>query len=234
VPQVQYLSTGPGLLYIDSINQNMLVDLTHPLKDNITVYPGTPPPAFTPTSTIEKDGFAEKIISMTTHTGTHMDAPSHILSGGRSLDEFPVDTFIGKGVALNCTQMSSISLSFIQSKKAEIKQAEFILFYTGWQDKWNTPHYFDEFPTLAIEAVEWLLPFKPKALGFDVISVDKMSDETLPNHHLLLNHEILIIENMNNLNRLIGKDFLLYCIPLKIENSDASPVRAFAQINEAE
>lgn len=212
----------------------MTVDLTHPLKSNITVYPGTPAPAFTPISTIDKDGFAELSITMTTHTGTHMDAPSHILSRGRSLNQFPIDKFIGKGIVLDCSQTSSISLNFIQSKEAEIKQAAVILFYTGWQYKWNTPGYFDEFPTLTTEAVEWLLSFHLKALGFDVISVDKMADEALPNHHLLLSQEVLIIENMTNLDQLIGKQFHLYCIPLNIEASDASPVRAFAQISGPE
>ena len=65
-----------------------------------------------------------------------------------------------------------------------------------------------------------------------MISVDKMTDEALLNHHILLEKEILIIENMTNLDKLISKEFELNCIPLKIENSDASPVRAFARIKK--
>lgn len=210
----------------------MIVDLTHTLKDNITVYPGTPLPAFTALSTIEKDGFAEKSMVLTTHTGTHIDAPSHILPGSKSLDRFPMEKFMGKGIVLDCTQLSSISLDFVQSKEAQIMGTDFIIFYTGWQEKWNMPQYFDPFPTLTTEAVEWLLQFQLKALGFDAISVDSLTDEALPNHHRLLNKEVLIIENLTNLDKLIGKDFQLYCIPLKIEGADASPVRAFAQINE--
>lgn len=210
----------------------MLVDLTHTLNSNISVYPGTPGPAFIPSATIEKDGFAESSVIMTTHTGTHMDAPCHILPGTRSLEQFPLEQFIGKGIVLDCTQVSSITLDFVQSKQDQIRGAGFILFYTGWQQKWNTSHYFDPFPTLATAAIEWLLQFQPKALGFDTISVDSMTDEALPNHHLLLAKEVLIIENLTNLDRLVDKDFLLYCIPLKIERADASPVRAFAQVKD--
>ncbi|HEY1114482.1 MAG TPA: cyclase family protein, partial [Chitinophagaceae bacterium] len=188
----------------------MIVDLTHTLKDKITVYPGTPDPAFAPLSTIEKDGFAEQSIGMTTHTGTHIDAPCHILPGTRSLDAFPLEKFIGKGVVLDCTQVSAITLPLLQQNAEALKEADFILFYTGWQDKWNTPHYFDPFPTLTTEAVEWLLQFHPKALGFDAISVDTMTDEALPNHHLLLQQEVLILENLANLDQLIGKQFQLF------------------------
>lgn len=207
----------------------MVVDLTHTLKDNVTVYPGTPLPLFPDLCTIENDGFAEKRISITTHTGTHIDAPAHILPGSKTLDQFPLDKFIGKGTVVDCTKTSTITLSLLQSKKEQIRNADFVLFYTGWQEKWNTPHYFGPFPTLTTEAVEWLLQFPLKALGFDVLSVDSMTDETLPNHHLLLREEVLIIENLTHLDKLTGKDFQLYCIPLKIENADAAPARVFAQ-----
>ncbi len=208
----------------------MIVDLTHTLKNEITVYPGTVSPIFEQGNTIEKDGFAELNMTMCTHTGTHIDAPSHIISNANSLNDFTIDKFIGNAIVVDCSKKKSISLEFLNLIEEEIEQIDFILFYTGWQEKWNTPHYFDEFPVLTQEAVEWLLKFKLKALGFDTISVDKLTDVKLPNHHLLLQREILIIENMTNLDKLIGNSLELNCIPLKIENSDGSPIRAFARI----
>jgi kynurenine formamidase len=208
----------------------MIIDLTHTLENHITVYPGTSEPTFEAANTIEKDGFAELNITMCTHTGTHMDAPAHIIQGAKTLDLFPVEKFIGKGHVIDCTKISSIELNFLLLNEAKIKNADFILFYTGWQTKWNTPQYFDPFPTLTVDAVKWLLNFNLKALGFDAISVDAMNDESLPNHHLLLAKEILIIENLTNLDRLVAKEFELYCIPLKIGNADGSPIRAVARI----
>ena len=207
----------------------MIVDLTHTLKKEITVYPGTDPPTFEQANTIDRDGFAELNMTMFTHTGTHIDAPSHIIPNAKSLSDFTIDKFIGNAIVVDCSEEKSISLEFLNLLEKEIKQIDFILFYTGWQEKWNTPNYFDEFPTLTQEAVEWLLKFKLKALGFDTISVDKITDANLPNHHLLLQREILIIENMTNLDKLIGNSFELNCIPLKIDNSDGSPVRAFGR-----
>lgn len=210
----------------------MIVDLTHTLKNELTVYPGTIEPIFEQGNTIEKDGFAEINMTMCTHTGTHIDAPAHILANSKSLDEFEVDKFIGPGVVFNCTQIKNISLDFLKKKEQIIKKVDFVLFYTGWQYKWNTERYFDEFPTLTKEAVDWLATLNLKALGFDAISVDKMTDVSLPNHKVLLKKEILIIENMTHLDKLILKTFELNCIPLKIKNSDGSPIRAFARIEK--
>ena len=207
----------------------MYIDLTHTLKNDITIYPGTTTPSFQQVSTIEKDGFAEMDMLINSHLGTHIDAPAHILPNSKTLDEFPLEKFIGKGIALDCTQIATISLDFLKPYETAFQKVDFVLFYTGWQDKWNTPNYFDEFPILTQAATQWLTSFNLKALGFDVISVDKMTDEALPNHHILLKQEILIIENMCNLNLLLSKEFELYCMPLKIKNADASPVRAFAK-----
>ena len=209
---------------------SMIIDLTHILKNEISVYPDTISPLFEQGNTIEKDGFSELNMTMCTHTGTHIDAPAHIIPNAKSLNDFPIDKFIGNAIVVDCSGKNSISLEFLKLIEDKIEQIDFILFYTGWQEKWNTPNYYDRFPTLTQEVVEWLLKFKLKALGFDTISVDKMCDDKLPNHHLLLQREILIIENMTNLDKLIGNSFELNCIPLKIENADGSPIRAFGRI----
>ncbi|MEI8203524.1 MAG: cyclase family protein [Bacteroidota bacterium] len=207
----------------------MIIDLTQILKNNITFYPGTLEPFFEKENTLEKDGFAELKLTICTHTGTHIDAPCHIVANSKSLDEFPIEKFIGKGISIDCSEISSISLDFLKSKENEIKAVDFVLFYTGWQEKWNSANYFDPFPVLTKEATEWLIQFPIKAVGFDTISADKTTDAHLTNHNLLLNKEILIIENLTKLDQLINRDFEFNCIPLKIESTDGSPVRAFAR-----
>lgn len=209
----------------------MIIDLTHKLKNNLPVFPGTIEPHFVRVNTVEKDGFAELNMAMSTHTGTHMDAPSHIIAGGKSLDQLPVEHFIGKAVVIDCRQVHSLSLELLQAKEDKIKNVDFVLFYTGWQHMWDRPDYLENFPVLTQEAVEWLFTFHLKGLGFDAISPDKVSDAALPNHHLLLGNEVLIIENLTNLDQLIDQYFEFNCIPLQIENADGSPVRAFARID---
>lgn len=206
-----------------------MIDLTHCLNSNITVYPGTKPPIIETESTIDKNGYAELKIHTRSHAGTHIDAPCHIIPDGKSLNDFPIEQFIGPAIVIDCSDKNTITLDFLKSKKKEIEQSDFVLFYTGWQNKWNTSEYLDNFPTPSVEATEWLVNFNLKAVGFDHISADKMNCEELPNHNLLLKNEILIIENLTNLDKLIDKHFELNCIPLKFENADGSPVRAFAR-----
>jgi len=208
----------------------MIIDLTHPLKNGISIFPGSSTPAFNQINNIPEHGFAQIEINMCTHMGTHIDAPAHILENTKTLDQFPLEKFIGAAITLDCSNVKSISLEFLKIHEQQIRQVEFLLFYSGWQHKWSTPAYIDSFPTLNQAATEWLLQMNLKALGFDSFSIDPIDSKELPNHRLVLAKELLIIENMNNLEQTIGKNFELNCIPLKIEKADGAPVRVFARL----
>lgn len=79
-----------------------VIDLTHIIKENMPVYPGTDAPKFLPASSYEKDGFKETLLQMYTHTGTHMDPPAHLFAGRTTLDQFPIEQFIGKALVIDC------------------------------------------------------------------------------------------------------------------------------------
>ena len=79
-----------------------VIDLTHVMTADMPVYPGTEPPQFRPANSYEKDGFRETLLSMFTHTGTHMDPPAHLFAGRTTLDQFPPDQFIGKALVIDC------------------------------------------------------------------------------------------------------------------------------------
>ena len=208
-----------------------IIDLTHTINENITVFPGTKGPSIEIISKIENEGYAEKKISLYTHTGTHIDAPCHLLSNGKSLDEFPIDKFYGKGFSLDCHQFAGkvIEVDFLKSYLGKISAADFLILNSGWYKKWKSESYFIDFPTLTPEASAWLTNFKLKAIGIDSISLDKIDSKDLPNHHIILSHEILIIENLTNLDEMNPEsEFIFQCFPLKIEKADGSPVRAVA------
>jgi len=210
-----------------------IIDLTQTISSTMPVYPGTEPPVITEANTIEKDGFAEKLISFFSHTGTHIDAPGHILKGKKTLDQFSVDKFIGKGLVIDLSENKTniIEKCYLEEFSKEIEASDFILFYTGWDKKWGNIDYFNDFPTLSKDSTEWLSIFKIKGIGFDCISADPIDAPILINHNILLNKNIVIIENLCNLNLLIGYRFLFSCLPLKLENSDGSPIRAIGIID---
>ena len=215
-----------------------LIDLTQLLNEKMLVYSDTTPPTFEVTNTVDKDGYREHHISMLSHTGTHIDAPRHIMRDGKSLDQFPLDKFIGSAMVIDCRGRNDISLDFLQTFESRITEVEFVLFYTGWQQRWNTESYFDNCPIPTKEAAVWLSQFDLKGVGVDAFSLDKIgsatvvNEETIPNHHVFLTKGVLLIENLTNFDKLPESGFTFQCFPLKVENADGSPIRAVAIIDE--
>lgn len=207
-----------------------IIDLTHFISPDMPVFPGTEEPILKEANTMEKDGFRETKITMYSHTGTHIDAPFHMMEKGLSLDEFPADKFIGKGILLDLSNCSYdyIELDILKTNEDKIKNSEFIILKTGWEKLWGTDEYYGNFPALTEEAANWLIQFNLKGIGIDAISIDKMNSEKFEIHKILMKNDIIIIENLSNLSSITGESFILSILPLKNKKADGSPVRAIA------
>lgn len=205
-----------------------IVDLSHSIFPNMPVYPGTEPPSFTTACTIDGVGFLEKKITLYSHTGTHIDAPAHIIHGAKTLDQLSTDNFIGTAFPMNLTAINKpiIDISDLEPHQNLIRKSEFILLNTGWSRFWGTESYFAGYPVLSYEAALWLSNFELKGLGVDMISADEAESTDFPIHKIFLGRNIVIIENLTNLRALPGNDFIFSCLPLKIGQADGSPVRA--------
>ena len=108
----------------------MILDLTHTISPNMPVYPGTPAPRLFKASTLEQHGFRETQISMVSHTGTHMDAPWHMLPNGTTLDELPVSSFCGRAVVLDVSDRDSITLDYLKAQQLKSgTKLQFLRFY---------------------------------------------------------------------------------------------------------
>ena len=209
-----------------------VIDLTHVIESTMPVYPGTEPPVLEPANTYEKDGFKETKITMFTHTGTHMDPPAHLYQGRTTLDSFPADQFIGKALVIDCTSLNEgepITMNHLSPYGEKIEKADFLLFYLGWDGRWGTKEYFNDYPCLDDSVMDHILAGNYKGIGFDVIGLDPISDADLTRHKkLFFEKEIVNIENLCNLG-LCGNDlFWFSCFPLKLADCDGSPIRAVA------
>lgn len=85
-----------------------VIDLTHTIREDMPVYPGTEPPRLTTACTVSQCGYRETLLHMYSHTGTHMDAPAHMMDGAPTLDSFGPDRFVGRGYVLDCRGQSRI------------------------------------------------------------------------------------------------------------------------------
>jgi kynurenine formamidase len=208
----------------------MVIDLSHPISEDMPVYPGTEPPVFVTGTTVAEDGFYERKITIYTHTGTHIDAPAHLLGGGRTLDAFPVDHYHGRAVVVDATggHRGVIGIGDLEPRLGDLERVDFLLLRTGWSRFWGTDRYFADYPVLSTEAAETLAGLGLKGVGFDAISPDPIDSTDLPVHRRLMTAEMIIIENLNRLERLPNRPFMLSCFPLSFTDADGSPVRAVA------
>ena len=209
-----------------------VVDLTYMISPAMPVYPGTEGPRLSPANTYEKDGFKETLLSMYSHTGTHMDPPAHLVADRTTLDQFPASQFIGKALVIDCRELREgepITMDFLEKYGEKTEKADFLLFNLGWDKRWGTDTYFADYPCIDDAVLDYIMRGSYKGIGFDVIGLDPIADENLTRHKKLFARcDMVNIENLKDLE-LCGSDlFWFSCYPLKLEQSDGSPIRAVA------
>ena len=210
-----------------------VIDLTHTIEENMPVFPGTKPPSLKAANTHERDGFKETLLTMFSHTGTHIDPPAHIFKDGKTLDSFDASTFVGTGLVIDCRHLENdaqIPLELLTSNEY-VKEADFLLFNLGWDKKWGSAEYFYNYPCLSDKALEFIISGSYKGIGFDSISLDPI-DSLARHKRLFASKEIINVENLKNLGECGKKPFTFVCLPMKIKDSDGAPTRAIAIIEE--
>jgi len=208
-----------------------IIDLSHPIAAGMPVYPGTPAPVVKTLAQIASDGYREDSLALSSHTGTHIDAPAHVFLDGASLDQYPPETFLGTAFCMALLPEESLQLEVLRWLLEAEKAPDFILFYTAWEQCWGTPAYFDQYPMLHRQSAELIGSLSPRAIGIDAPSFDRVSDTAYPLHRFFLAKNILLIENMCGLKPLAGQFFTLLCAPLPLAEADGAPARIFAVLD---
>ena len=153
----------------------MIIDLTTPSRRRCPCIP-LRSPLLTSTGSLTRAGYRETRLTLVSHTGTHMDAPSHMLPRGSTLEVLPASQFCGRAVVLDVSDLpprSVITADYLREQNGTIRSADFVLFYTGWERKWGTGAYYDDdFPVPDQEAAKYLVSCGLKGVGTDALSVD--------------------------------------------------------------
>lgn len=206
------------------------IDLCWPIKDGMQVFPGDPVPSVCRVTAAEKNETAFTLMTLGSHTGTHMDAPAHVIAGGKTLDDFPCEKFFGIALVADVTKCvgRKIGKSDIIASARDIGSVDFLLLHTGWSSRWGDLSYTRGYPVLSEAAARWLTSLKLKGVGADALSVDEADSRAIEIHKILLGQELLIIENMRNLELVAGESFCLAALPLPLEKADGAPARVIA------
>jgi len=199
-----------------------IIDISLPLNEDTIVYPGI--------ESIEiksrkspSGSTVVSAVSMNTHSGTHIDAPSHTIEGAKSIDEIPLENFIGDARVLDLSSSEgSIKKEDILDKS--IKKGERILLKTKNSEK-GFGEFYDDYVFLSSEASEFLAELPIKLIGIDSLSIKQRGSKDTTPHDAFLSKEIPIIEGLN-LKDIPEGEYTLIILPLAFTGTDGSPARA--------
>jgi len=201
-----------------------LIDLTHTFAIPMPLYPGDDQPEIKPTATLSADGHINSYLKSGLHVGTHIDAPLHFIGDGKKISEMPVHQFFGRGRLVDARGELTIHEGLLD--KIDLKANDIVLVMTGMSKDYKTPKYFKNYPEVTEDFAQKLVDKGISMLGLDTCSPDK---EPYDIHKMLLGNNILIIENLTNLDALVGAEFSVIALPLKLD-AEASLARVIAGV----
>lgn len=210
-----------------------VLDLTLTISNTLPMFPGSPRPQFISWSTINKDGYNLELLFLSSHSGTHMDAPYHFIKNGKKIHEISANRFANDAILIKIPKKANQSISKnditkFEKKHGKIPKNATIIFCTGWQKNLQSKDYFKKNPGLAVSAAKYLASKKINLVGIDTPSIDLGTDAKFSVHQILSKNNILIVENLTNLERISKNPFKLVVLPLKLKDATGSPVRAVA------
>lgn len=205
-----------------------IFDLTRKIEPTMPIFPGDAPPRFRLVADYHGAGYRETEVTLTSHTGTHVDAPSHVIPGGKTVSGLAPECFCGSAAVLRLpphTEKITVE-HFLRCPGAEA--ADFLLISSGWETLWGREEYFTGYPLLDEEAARWLSVSHKKGVGLDVMSIDAVASTDLPLHRLVLGGGVVIFENLCRLRELPCGPVQFCAFPLNLNDADGAPVRAVA------
>jgi kynurenine formamidase len=223
-----------------------LIDLSHEIHKDAPVFPAHPRPLILPYATHEETrrelgsgfSFQSRLLQMSDHMGTHVDAFCHVDPDPAAPDisQMPLELFWGPALCIDVSTVPSrgyIRVSDLEQGLSRaglsLQKGDILLLYSGhFQRTQERPEYLTEYAGPDEAAARWLVGKGIKALGFDTPSADHPEDPSFPVHTLLVRNRIVVIENLANLEAVVNRRFRFFGLPLRIRGATGSPIRAFA------
>lgn len=209
------------------------VDLTLTISQDTPSFPGSPRPHFIPWAEIKKERYNLEMLFLSTHTGTHIDAPYHFIENGKKIhqiepERFLCDAFLIKVKGVPNYRITKNDIVQFESKNCVIPAKSAVIFHTGWNRDLSKKGFFERNPGLSASAAKYLSSKKINLVGIDSPSIDVGADGSFSAHKILLKSDVLILENLCNLDKIRKTRFGIIALPLKIHGATGSPVRAIA------
>ncbi len=198
-------------------------DVTVPISNAMITWPSDPAVSITGTSLISRGDFCNlSELKIGSHCGTHIDAPSHFLENGRTIDQLALENLIGEATVFEFKNKENIDVSDI--KQLQFDNVKRVLFKTVNSSYWKFSTFKKDFVYLTKDAAQYLVDKGIRLVGVDYLSVEKFESQLAETHHTLLRNDVIILEGLDLSNVERGR-YELIALPLKIKDGDGSPAR---------
>jgi arylformamidase len=202
-----------------------LYDVSRPLHDGGTIYPGDPEIRFRPHSSIARgDPSNVSALALGSHSGTHIDAPSHFVPGGETVDRVPLERLIGPAVLLDLRDAGA-AVGAAELARQDLRGQRRVLLRTRNSALPAGAGFTRGYCALALDGAEYLLERGVELVGIDALSIEAFGSEDYPVHHLLLGRGVVIVEGLD-LSVVPAGLYRFICLPLRLEGLDGAPARA--------
>ncbi|AEM73007.1 cyclase family protein [Caldicellulosiruptor acetigenus] len=201
-----------------------IIDVSIPISDSMVYFPGDPKPQISRVYSIEKGEAANvsKLI-LSSHTGTHIDAPAHFIKDGKTIDKLPLEYLIGEVKVIEVYEDDKITREFLESKNIDLEDR--IFFKTkNSQYLSGTSEFCEKYVYLSLDAAQFLIERKVKVVGIDYLSIEEFGSNDFAVHKLLLSNNVVIIEGLD-LSNVCGGKYRYVALPLKLKDCDGAPAR---------
>jgi len=202
------------------------LDISVPIYTGMVYYPDDPSTEIQTLTDVRRGDLCTiSRLTMGSHTGTHIDAPSHFLPGGTGVDEVPLEHLVGPARVIEIEDPKAVKAEELMAHKLDVRER--LLFKTSNSERcWNTPKFVPGAIAIAEDAAVYLASLNTLAVGIDYLSAG--SPET---HRALLGSGVVIIEGLN-LSGISPGRYELLCLPLRISGIDGAPARALLRASD--
>jgi kynurenine formamidase len=210
-----------------------VVDLTQPMTNGMPVMDGITPPRFDDLAEVAADGYGMSEYAFINHTGTHIDAPSHQVVGGATLDEIPLDRLVTGALTIDVSGQppGPVGLDVLGPHLAQVQPGDIVLIRSGNAARWGTDDYWHGWCYPDAGAARALVAAGVSGIGFDGPSADPVESADYPLHQVWLSAGVFILENLASLAGLPYRCQLVVA-PLKVARANGAPARVFALIGD--
>ena len=168
------------------------------------------------------DAFNASAVTMSVHSGTHIDAPFHFVPDGAGVDALPLEVFIGPALVVAVDAGRYITAEHVAAIAP--RDATRVLFKTRNSRLLRKPEYDPDFVAFSMEAAQALVARGVRLVGLDYLSVAH-ADDQVPVHRAFLDHGVVLLEGID-LSEIAPGPYELICLPLKLQGLDGAPCRA--------